>query len=90
MKKQTLKSILVEELGAKDDGGRMSLPTGTRITVFVATAGVPIPVTKVTAVTLREGYAILDSEEGRVFTHLEEFAAVRADEEATGGGRVGF
>lgn len=90
MNKQTLRSIFVDELGGQVNGDRIALPSGTRVTVFISTAGVPIPITKVTGMTLREKFAIFDSEDGRVFTHMEEFAAVRADEEAAGDGRVGF
>ena len=90
MDKKTLKSILINELGATAESDRLQLPTGTRVTVFVSTAGVPIPIPKVTAVTLNKEFAILDSEDGRVFTSAGEFVALRADEEADTSGRVGF
>jgi hypothetical protein len=90
MNTKTLKSILIDELNASSDGGRLGLPSGTRVTVFLSTAGVPIPVPKVTAVTLKKDYAILDSEDGRVFTDASDFVAIRADEEASASGRVGF
>jgi hypothetical protein len=90
MNNQTLRSIFVEELGGKATGERIDLPTGTRVTVFISTHGVPIPIPKVTGMTLRKAFAIFDSEDGRVFTHMDEFAAVRADEEATANDRVGF
>lgn len=90
MNKQTLQSIFLDELHGTADGDRIDLPSGTRVTVFVSTTGIPIPIPKVTAMTMRDHYAIFDSEDGRVFTEMDNFSAVRADEEATLGGRVGF
>ena len=92
MKDDTLWTILESELKAKKQDDRWKLPSGTRITVFLKGPNVPFVVAKVTSIAARADYLILDSDDGRVFTHLTEIIAVRADEEASSSSdsRLGF
>lgn len=92
MKPKILWNILENELGATKNGKAWDLPQGTRITVFLGANDRLFPVPKVVRVVSKDDYLILDSDEGRVFTDLDEVVAVRADEEANAkrDARVGF
>ncbi|MEL6179155.1 MAG: hypothetical protein AAFS10_09380 [Myxococcota bacterium] len=83
MKSNILWTILEHELNAEQHDGRWALPSGTRITVFLQGPNNMFPVSKVVGVVSREHYLVLESDDGRVFTSLEEVVAVRADEEAS-------
>lgn len=92
MKAKILWNVLESELGAKQNGAAWELPHGTRITVFLGANERLFPVPKVTRVVAKDDYLILDSDDGRVFTDMDEIVAVRADEEANAkrDARVGF
>lgn len=87
-----LKTIFTRELEGVEDGNTITLPHGTRVTVFLNTPGGVLPISKVHGVTIAEGYVSLGSDEGRLFTEIAAIAAVRADQEARNArdGRVGF
>ena len=86
MKSPTLTSILKNELNATvTDDKTWSLPSGTKVTMFLSTPLAVFPVSRVVAVTLNPEYVILDSEEGRIFTDLAEITALRVDQEAKQG-----
>ena len=70
MKDDTLWTILEHELNAQKVDDAWNLPNGTRISVFLKGPNSPFAVAKVTSITPRAGYLVLDSDDGRVFTHL--------------------
>jgi len=86
MKSSTLTSILKNELNANvTDKKTWSLPTGTKVTIFLSTPLAVFPISRVVSITLNPEYVTLESEEGRIFTDMEEITAIRVDQEAKQG-----
>lgn len=90
MNRNVLIHILKEEFGAIQAEARYDLPAGMKLSVFVASPGALLGVSKVTALTLKDHYIILDSEEGRVFTEAETILGIRVDEEKSQRRGLGF
>lgn len=82
MQLETMTRILVDELKATAEDKTYSLPSGTKVTVFVSSGASIVPVNKITKLAMRDEYVILSSEEGRVFLDTPTIVALRADTEA--------
>lgn len=82
MQMDTVIEIFTSELKGTQEGQLITLPHGTKVTIFLAAPAGVLPVTKVDRIQVGEKVVILYSDEGRVFIGREEVVAVRADQEA--------
>lgn len=78
----TIVDIFLNELRGTREDNLITLPHGTKVTIFFGVPAGVLPITKVDQVQLGEQVVIFRSDEGRVFVGRDEVVAMRADQEA--------